>query len=97
MNYRVHLGPTGPGCDTLREYKEVQRLIAGREWEQLQQSDQLIREMDLQRVFCGYQEERELCFLNDCFELHHEIFIYMFNLTYVNYGTLILIFTNIYS
>ena len=46
------------GCDTAEEYREVLRLVNGREWSLLQRNDQLTREMSLKNVFCGYNEEK---------------------------------------
>ena len=57
LNYRVHI-KDGPGCDTAEEYKLVQKLITGREYEILIGHDQLRRDMAAGRVFCGFKEHR---------------------------------------
>ena len=56
LNYRVHI-KGGPGCDTPAEYEMVQKLIEEREFETLAAHDQLRRDMNERRVFCGFKEQ----------------------------------------
>ena len=55
LNYRINI-LDGPGYDTEEEFKAVNKMIREGDYKTLQSHDQLLREINANRVFQGFQE-----------------------------------------